>query len=126
MTMTRDLCKTIQAEALAALQAVAAKHGLVVSGAGGKYDNVKANLKFEFAAGTRKERAADTFTDYCAIFGFKASDKNREFKFKGVAYRLVGFNPNRPARSCMIERVADQKSFIARPEDVLAAFTVNR
>lgn len=119
--MDRIKTRAIAADAMAALQAVATKHGLVVKYSGGSYGMSNAALKFEFAEkasnGAVLTREAVDFQQYASVYGLKPDDLGRQFQHNGYTYKIVGLNAR--AHKMPIQAVRlDGKTF-KFPENVV-------
>lgn len=95
--MDKAKAKAISAEALVALQAVAAKHGLKVTANGGTVDFGSTTLKFMFAetgeSGVVMTPQATEFQMFAEGYGLKSDDLGRTFTYAGKVYTIVGLKP---------------------------------
>jgi hypothetical protein len=129
---TSTTTKVVGQQAAEALAAVAARHGLTVRYAGGKYSPGSATIKFEFdvqrADGRPGGAAADAFLGIARIYGFKAEDLGATFIVRGGGarrtYRIVGWKP-RSKYAVLAERASDGRMFKFQPRTVLIAMGRN-
>lgn len=108
-TIDRSACRTIQTEALAALQAVASKYGLAVTPNSGTFSPSSCNVKFTFSPMVTAADLARTagpapvsggtsgvpadFANKAALVGLKASDYGRVFtNGTGKQFKITGIN----------------------------------
>ena len=92
--MNRQAVNTISDEALKALEAVAAKHGLALKRESGRFEPSAGTFtaKFTFVCKTETGVPSD-FTRNAPLYGLKASDWGREFRtFRGT-YTICGIKP---------------------------------
>ncbi len=98
--MNRQITKRIQEDALKALQAVAEKHGVMVSNKPGKFDSDGCELKFEFAHTTGSGHSARTDKDWEFLLktepGLKGVKLGDKFRVNGTVYTIHGCSLNRP------------------------------
>jgi hypothetical protein len=87
----------VQRALLVVMQAEAAKMGVEVKSAGGKFgDQVKASLRFDILIAGKEGRqlaekqAREDFDMFAAQFGLKPEHFGREFKYAGESFRVVG------------------------------------
>jgi len=94
--INRQSCRTVQEAALAELQKVADKYGLVVQSGGGTFTSTSFRFKVEFAvvddSGVAQSRDATHFERYCTLYGLKPEDLGREFVYRGSKYTIVGLS----------------------------------
>jgi hypothetical protein len=88
--------KMLAPEIEAAVQAVAAKHGVTLKYAGGTYGDravikLEIGLTGEAAEGEQKRQ----FEQWCGLYGFNPEHYGAEFTVKHETFRLIGFNPSR-------------------------------
>lgn len=98
--MDRPKIKKIKTEALAALEKIAAKHGLQVTYKGGKFDEASYLGKFEFVETTADGGNAKADLEWTHFKAFQPSLKNVElgayFVVGGTRYKLVSVKPRSP------------------------------
>jgi hypothetical protein len=99
--MTKQRAKTISDDALRALQAVAAQHGLTVACKGGTFTGATFVPKFEFAeAGA--ERA--TFVTYAKLLGLDAADFGATFRTAGGrVFKITGLKTSARTQPILVE-----------------------
>jgi hypothetical protein len=89
-------CKVLSAEIVAALEAVARKHGLTVQpgggtiGIGGIDFTAKAIFKVTDTQSVQAAEKAE-FAKYCGLYDLKPEAYGVEFDVKGVTYAVIGF-----------------------------------
>jgi hypothetical protein len=86
-------CKAIQDEMVAALQAVAQRHGLTVRGHGGTIGALDfvAKVRFEINDPAAATAAAKTEWDqYCSLFNLKPEHFGQSFKYGAGLYTICG------------------------------------
>lgn len=114
----RAACRVIDAEALKALEAVAAKLGLSISKSGASFDpsgglvNVKFTFKTEGSDEANFARylfAVDN--NYGDDQWLTEADYNAEITISNAQYRITGINPNRPKFRIAVTRISDGKVF---------------
>ncbi len=92
--MNRQITKRIEADAREALQAVAKKHGLMVTTKGGKFDSDGCELKFEFAHTTGTGHSARSDADWEFLLkgehGLKGVSLGDKFRVNGTVYTIHG------------------------------------
>jgi hypothetical protein len=96
--MDKKLAKLVQEEAVAALEAIAASHGMTVRGHGGSLADISMILKFEFKtadAGAISAKEKTDFELYCSLFNLTPSDYGATFVNSGKTYKVVGFDMKR-------------------------------
>ncbi len=99
----------LQKEMAEALQAIAAKHGLKITAAGGSIKATDhANLTFAVRlTGEEAQRAA--FAADCRLFFCKESDYGRVAMIQGKEYKLVGFAAGRSKYTVRVQETATGK-----------------
>ena len=96
--MDKKLATLISNEAIAALEAVAAKHGMTVRSHGGQVGDIDAVLKFQFKVADKGALAAAEkaeFERYAYAFGLEPTDYHAAFAANGKTYTLVAFDLKR-------------------------------
>lgn len=123
-TITKDLCKVVDAELLAAARIIAAKHGLAVGKkGGGTFSSSSFATKIEFLVEgelSTSKKDEDAFRLYAEILGLKVEMLGKTFAMRGEHYKIVGALPSRSKNSVKILRVGDSSARICSPEFVLA------
>jgi hypothetical protein len=118
MTITKfdkTSCRLLQDECVAALQAVAAKHGLSVQQAGGSLGDVEFKSKFLFKINDPKivaDNARAEWNKYCSYFSMQPEDFGRRFICQGKEYEVSGLDLGRRTKPIHAKRVSDGKTFI--------------
>ena len=101
-----------------ACQAIAEKYGINIRCAGGRFDPIKATLKFEVkVADTQSVDSVQRldFMNTCRLYGLKATDYRRPVKnpLTGKTYMPVGFNHSRSKNVLSLFCVDDGKTYMA-------------
>ena len=96
---TKPVCNALGVEVERELAALAARHGLTVRRAGGKFGATDFTLKIEFKvtdaeAATKSEK--HDFEMYCELYNLEPKHYGAVFKSKGQKWKLVGFMPRQP------------------------------
>lgn len=120
----------IQSEILAAVAAVAAKHGIAVKPGAGKFSAKNATLKLELATlgenGQAQTREAEDFTKYAAMFGLKPEHLGKQVRLSNTPYRIIGLRMSAPKRPILLQAVGSTKMVVCPPETVLLALSLSR
>lgn len=90
----REICESLAVECVAELQAVAAKYGLSVSRAGGKFSDAEYTTHLKFAitdVDARETAERKVWNTNCDVFGLEPRDYGTEFTSQGKTYKAVGF-----------------------------------
>jgi hypothetical protein len=90
--------RTLQEEALAALQAIAKRHGVSVNMAGGSVGALDFKARFSFRvtdAATVEENERARFSEFCHLFGLKAEHFGATFVSHQEPWTVVGIEPSR-------------------------------
>lgn len=126
MTITvfdRPTYKAVQAEMLAALQAVAEKHGLRISDAGGTIGTTECVFKIK-AAVTDRKAAADAakveWDKYAEVLGYKKAWFGKSFRQGNSIHTITGVAPTRAANPIKAKN-ARGKEYLFRLYDVAMA-----
>ena len=110
-TINRKNIRTIEKDALAALEAVAAKHGLAINVVGGSFDATVYKCRLSFAVKGDNGIPAD-FARNAVRLGLPADCFVKTFTtFGGKSYRITGLNLRRRKYPVSAERVQDGKNF---------------
>jgi len=110
--MDKNTAKIVQAEAVAALEAIAAKHGMTVRAHGGSLADVSMILKFEFKTADKAvldSAAKAEFENYADMFGLRPDDYGREFVANGKVYVVSGFDMKRRKYPILVTEKATGK-----------------
>ncbi len=112
--MNRTKCKKLAKEIEAALQPLAAKHGLQIVAKGGKFDDTTYTAKIECSelngdVAQTPERAA--FTTQAQTFGLKPELLDTTFEHRGQVFKIVGLRPNAPRYPVVAMRMSDGKRY---------------
>jgi hypothetical protein len=117
MTIDRKMLRSFNADALEALKAVAAKHGVTIEQKNGSFarDGSNATVKFELATvgsdGQAQTKGAQSFKQNAALFGIDPNALGTTFMHQGTEYRITGLVTRRPKYPVSAERVSDGRSF---------------
>lgn len=107
--MNETEIKTISDEIKHALKAVAEKHNMNIDLGGITYSNIEFHTKLTVKLRELNGKSVDQieFERYCMIFGFKPEDYLRiaNKPGQGHLFRIVGFKPNSPKFSLLVEDV---------------------
>lgn len=106
----RPTCNALKADILAALQSVAAKHGLTVKSGGGKYDDVNYTAHVVFGVAdtdAKSEHEQTEFRKWCGLFDLTPEHYLATFTSKGETFALHGFAPSRPKFPMRCTRLSD-------------------
>lgn len=112
--ITRDDVKRLHAEVNAAMETIAAAHGLSYTPKGGSFSSVSFATRVEFAVRVTdagKSLDETRFAMYALSFGLEARDYGAEFTNKGLRYKLVGIDPKRRQYPYRCERDGKQYNF---------------
>ena len=103
--MEKSLATRLQADCIAALQAIAEKHNLTVRAHGGTLNDLGAILKFEFkvVGDTLANAEKIEFERYAHLFGLEPTDYGMSFTTGGKTYKLVAFNMKRRKYPIVVE-----------------------
>jgi len=116
--MDRNKVKAIGDDVAAALQAVAAKHGMTVTVKGGVFTEGSFKPRVEFKTG---DADRVEFEQYARAFGLTADMFGKTFAAPGGArYRIVGLRLNSRKRPVLVQRL-DGKQFVFEVSAVVAA-----
>lgn len=122
-TIDRQTCKLLAAEIEAALQTVAAKHGVKITSGGGTIGATEFVCKVQVTlTGEAMDDAARAqFVKYAELYGLKPEYFGRTFTSGGKSYKVAGLALNRSAKPVKITR-ADGVAMITTVESVVRAF----
>jgi len=118
-SLDKSTLRLIQTDILAAVQAVAAKHGVAITPGGGSFEPMTATVKLSIKVLTADDgRSGDevNFGKYCQLFGLPADTYGKTFRVRGLDYTVSGLDLKRRARPVIATR--DGKTFVFRVEDV--------
>ena len=107
-------------EAVAALEALAKKHGVDIKRGGGRFDAMTLDMKLKVTVKrgcVAFDRKRVALVKRAKKYGF-ISLINQEFEFGGSQYRLVGYNPRGKKYNWIIEDVRDGRYNKASTEDL--------
>lgn len=107
--------KRLLDEVIAALQPLAAHHGLEIRPKGGQFRDVALTMRLEFgvqqtADGTSKDQVE--FEQHCSFYGLQPEHFGATFTTGTTTFRLVGFAPRRRSKPYIAERVEDGKRYV--------------
>lgn len=127
-TISRQTCAAITDELTAAINAIAAKHGLVAKVNGGSFSDDSFKPRVEFlvpgdsgdGALMKDERA---FRQLARLYGLDPNCLGKEFQARdGNCYRIAGLLPRRSKNVVKLIRVKDGAVRIAPAEIAQPAF----
>ena len=98
----------------AALDAVAANHGITLKIGNIRYDTDRMSFttKIEANVGSAEDKSRKDWNLYCSAYGFKASDFGRTFTTpKGKTYKIAGINPKARVRPITAHSVPGGSEF---------------
>ena len=108
--MTRPLCRTIKADMLEALEAVAAKHGIAVNLNAGSYDSTSLGVKATFTIKGGGGIPVD-FAKLSLKYGLSPDDYGKVLILRGDAHKITGFAPRSRKYPVLASRVRDGRIF---------------
>jgi hypothetical protein len=113
--MNKPTVRAIAADVVAALSAVAAKHGVSFSYKGGSYSSTSCTLKIEAAVigenGIVETAERTNYKTYAAMYELYSDWLDTTFMNRGQEFKIVGLRPN-SAKSPVICERADGKRFV--------------
>jgi len=116
--ITRQFLLTAREEMGQALKEFGEKHGLKITVGHASYTaGVDGNATFKVELATQNEsglvfsKKSNDFLMNAERLGFLPEDLNKEFKYAGTIYKLIGFNPKSYKYPLVVERVRDGKQF---------------
>ena len=118
----RKTCRALETEVIAALQAIATKHGLTIAGAGGTIGALDYTCKLRFTINDESVRVArDTanFNQFCGLYNLQPFHLGTEVTIKGERYTLIGLSDRSMKFPFKMRKHSDQTIVIY--SDVLAA-----
>ena len=104
--MTKQKLQALRNDIVAALDAVAKKHNVTITGGNGTYCDDSATLKLDIADvidGEAQTKAELDFKRVAHIYGLSADDFGFTFEYRGSTYTVSGINTraNRyPVQAC--------------------------
>ena len=116
--MDRELARQLGEEVEAALQSVAAKHGMTVTCTGGTFETTglfKPRVEFRTGDVDRQQ-----FLRYAAMFGLTPEHFGRTFVMDGLTYQITGLKPSAPKRPVLARRADNGKIYVF-PLDMVRA-----
>jgi hypothetical protein len=135
-TITRQSLRALQADIIAALAAVGAKHGVAITEGGASFSPERATMKLNVlviggaqAADVGEEAQSapattgheQTWVALAKNYGLKPEWFGRTVKMAGSTFRIIGLSPNRTKNVVRIERVSTGKVFVADAASIIAA-----
>jgi hypothetical protein len=110
--ITRDMCRTLQAEMELALGTIAARHGLVMKVNGGSFSagSFKPKMEFLVVGGTdgAVKKDEDAWKLLAGVYGLDPAWLGKTFTaMDGERFRVVGLLPSRSKNCVKIIRVRD-------------------
>lgn len=124
--------KAILADAQAALDAVAEKHGLTLERTNCRYQRDQLPVAFRFITveldpnGNAMDSRAKDFLKYASVYGLSESDFLAEFDSNGNRFRITGFKPRAVKYPVLAENVRTGKTYKFTAETVKAALARSR
>jgi len=118
--LDKTTARTISADALAALQAVADKHGLTVTAKGGTYGGGVFAAKFEFKTG---DADAEDYALYAPSLGLPPDGYGAIFTSGGEEYVVDSIAPRSWKRPIICKKVGTDQRFKFTADAVRAALT---
>ena len=116
----------MRADLIAALDTVAATHGLTMSLGGMTYDSDGFRVKITAHRGSAEDAERAEFERYAPRFGVTAAHFGYEFTLNnGKQFRLIGFRPSAPKRPVVGRSSANGKKYIFTSK-VLSGITTNK
>lgn len=103
MTMTRSLLRELNAEINGALEAVAERHGLVVSVGGGSFSSSSYRPKVEFKT-VGEDGVPEDFAATARLLGLPEDCYGKTFTNRGRAFTVRGFNLRAKRYPVLVER----------------------
>lgn len=100
----RNLAKTLSAEAVEALQAVAIRHGLTLEAAGGILGTAEFTMKLKWGV-QGVDRGALLFKQHAGMFGLEPDDHGKTFTANGTTYTITGLALGAAKRPVQVREV---------------------
>jgi hypothetical protein len=112
---TKTVFHGLRADLDVALKAVAEKHGISLRTGNIKFDSSTAKIMVEAAVKAADGRAvsphAAPFRQLAEIYGLKASDLGRQFKYDGRGYIITGCRPRASRMPITVTEVVTGKNY---------------
>lgn len=127
MTFDKISIDKIHREMEAALQPVAAKHGITIVQGGGNYGDLDATLKFRLRTHSETGETQEVldFKQYAGVFGVPAAALGQTITLSdGGTYKVIGLAPRRRKFPVVIENILTGKRKVATIEAVVSKLTV--
>jgi len=116
----RPACRIIEQEAIAALQAVAALHGLTLKAKSGNFSPEAFNVTLTFST-TGAEGIPQDFARAAPAIGLKAEDFGKTFTtLSGKTFRITGINLRRRKYPVSVVNVKTERGFKMSARQVIA------
>jgi len=109
-TFTRHSAREFGQQFEAHLKEFAQQHGVRIRYAGGKFDPMKFEMKVNVSVidgRSAEDVLKEKFARDAALFGFQPEVYGTIFHYGSSAWRLVGFETNRPKYCVLAKRVSD-------------------
>jgi len=123
--INRTTLRLIEADALAALETVATKHGIAFKFGSGRFTADNATLKLEVAVmnadGTAETKEVSDFKAMAQHYGLKAEHLGEEIRIRGTTYTICGLK-RKSKKYPIIAETANGKRFKFEAAQVLEAF----
>jgi hypothetical protein len=108
--MDRKALRSFNADAIKALEGIAAEHGLSIRPGRHSFNDANANLKFTLSditsSGEVLTPEAEAFKLQAARFGLSPDDLYGTFTFQGEQFRITGLKTRRPKFPISAEKVS--------------------
>lgn len=125
-TLDKNAVLALQNDIVAALQTVAAKHGVAIKAGNGTFSGTNATLKLEIsvkdANGAVVTKEAQMFKSAAILYGFKPEDLGRTFVVRGKTFTIVGLD--RKSHTYPLLATSNGKTMKFRLEDVKRALGI--
>jgi hypothetical protein len=128
--ITPQVCDLLRTEMVAAVAAIAAKHGISITPGRGTYSASNFTMKVEFAVKTEDgltlSREATAYQQMCRYDGLLPEDLGREFVYGGRPIKIVGYMTKARRSPYLFQEVRTGKRFRAEAEGLVAALNAAR
>jgi hypothetical protein len=126
-TFDRAACAVLSDDVMAALEAVAAKHGIQIKRGRGTFSGGNFTMKIEASVigegGRPETKEALCFQRYAASEGLSPNDLYTEFTIASGTYEIVGFKPRSRKYPILAVKVGDGRTFKFAAETIRTART---
>ena len=125
--MDRKSLRAFNEDAIAALDKIAAEHGMSIKAGSSRYGSANATLKFELSDITSDGEVltpeAQSFKVNAALYGLHPDDLYGTFNFEGSQYRITGLKTRRPKFPICVENVKTEQRH-KFPESIMRTVSV--